>query len=101
MMISEIKRLSNVLDKFYANELNFRNHCYLRIAFDNTVNEKWDLKTRRPFVKYAAVSQLEQVLFLLKKYLEDKNILLFDNEKSLSYRENYKQMEESINPKLF
>lgn len=100
-MISEIKRLSNVLDKCYADELNFRNHCYLRIAFDNTINEKWDLKVKKPFVKFASDAELKCVLLLLNKYLSDKNSLLSDNEKSLLFRENQKWIEKIINPKLF
>lgn len=97
----EITVLSNVLDKHYNKELNFRNHCYLRIAFDATVQNKWDTKVGKPFTKYASEAQLQNALALLKGYLLDKQLLLIDNEKSLAFRENYKQIEQIRSPKLF
>lgn len=78
----DITVLSTVLDKHYNKELNFRNHCYLRIAFDATVNNKWDTKMGKPFTKYASETQLQSALALLKGYLLDKQLLLIDNEKS-------------------
>ena len=100
-IISEIKRLSNVLDKKYDNELDFRNHCYLRIAFDVTINEKWDNKVTKPFVKYATIIQLKNVLTLLNRYITDKDSLLTDNQKSLMFREKSKELQILNNPKLF
>ncbi|WP_395053252.1 acetyltransferase [Flavobacterium sp.] len=100
-LVKEIKRLSNLLDVKYNNELNFRNHCYLRIAFDATIGDKWDLKVKKPFVKNATEEQLTTVLQLLNKYIIDKNSLLFDNEKSLLFRENQKIIENKLNPELF
>lgn len=97
----DIIELSNVLDKHYNKEFNFRNHCYLRIAFDATVNSKWDTKLGKPFTKCASESQLESALALLKVYLLDKQVLLIDNEKSLAFRENNKQKEQIRSPKLF
>jgi len=97
----EITVLANVLDKHYNKELNFRNHCYLRIAFDATVNNKWDTKVEKPFTKYASEAQLQNALALLRGYLLDKQLLLIDNEKSLAFRENYKQIEQIRSPKLF
>jgi len=97
----DITVLSNVLDKHYKKELNFRNHCYLRIAFDATVNNKWDTKVGKPYTKYASEAQLQNALALLKGYLLDKQLLLMDNEKSLAFRENCKQIEQIRNPKLF
>ena len=85
-LISEIKKLSNQLDTQYNLELNFRNHCYLRIAYDNTVNNKWDITVKRPFTKYASEHQLETALNFLKLYLSDKKKLLNDNEISLAFR---------------
>jgi hypothetical protein len=93
--------LSNVLDKHYNKELNFRNHCYLRIAFDATVNNKWDTKVGKPFIQYASDAQLQSALALLKGYLLDKQLLLIDNEKSLAFRKNHKQIEQIRSPKLF
>ena len=85
-LISEIKKLSNQLDTQYNPELNFRNHCYLRIAYDNTVNNKWDIVVKKTFTKYASENQLETALNFLKLYLSDKKKLLNDNEKSLAFR---------------
>lgn len=85
-LISEIKKLSNQLDIKYNPELNFRNHCYLRIAYDNTVNNKWDIVVKRPFTKYASEHQLETALNFLKLYLSDQKKLLNDNEISLAFR---------------
>lgn len=86
IMTAEIKRLSNLLDKQYATELNFRNHCYLRIAYDRVVNNKWDLVVQKPFVKYADEDTLQRAIELLKLYVEDKKQLQADNEKSLEFR---------------
>ncbi|WP_309607862.1 acetyltransferase [Flavobacterium sp.] len=85
-LISELIKLSNQLDTQYNLELNFRNHCYLRIAYDNTVNSKWGIIIKRPFTKYASDDQLKNALTLLSSYLLDKVILLSDNEKSLAFR---------------
>ena len=88
-LATSIKKLANVLDKKYQLELNFRNHCYLRIAFDAVIEDKWDEKIKRPFVKFADVNQLLFVEKLLQKYILDKNQLLVDNIKSLGYRKKH------------
>lgn len=100
-LADDIIVLSNVLDKQYDKALNFRNHCYLRIAFDVTVNNKWDTKVEKPFIKYASEAQLQSALALLRGYLLDKQLLLIDNEKSLAFRKNCKQIEQTQSPKLF
>ena len=86
MLISTIKRLSNELDLQYSAELNFRNHCYLRIAYDNIVGNKWDVVIKRPFTKYATNNQLQNAAAALLLYKSDKKKLLTDNEKSLGFR---------------
>ena len=88
-LATNIKILANVLDKKYQFELNFRNHCYLRIAFDAVIEDKWDAQIQRPFVKFANVKQLFLVYKLLQKYIIDKDQLLADNIKSLIYRKKY------------
>ena len=100
-LISEIKRLSNLLDARYNNELNFRNHCYLRIAYDAVLQDKWDVKVNKPFVKYATENQLESAFALLKIYFSDKQQLLADNEKSLLFRQQYKNHTRDNDGKLF
>ena len=83
---NEIIRLSNLLDLQFATELNFRNHCYLRIAYDNTVKNKWNSVIEKPFIKNASDAALDNVLFLLNKYLLDKKILVLHNKISLEFR---------------
>ena len=84
---NEIIRLSNLLDAHYASELNFRNHCYLRIAYDNTVNNKWDNVVAKPFIKNASEDQLNSVVGLLKNYTINKDLLIKHNLLSLAFRQ--------------
>ena len=84
----EIKRLSNTLEKQFETQLNFKNHCYLRIAYDNTANNKWDNVIAKPFIKNANEMQLKNAVFLLNKYTSDKELLLKHNLKSLGFRKN-------------
>ena len=83
---NEIIRLSNLLDLKFATEMNFRNHCYLRIAYDNSVNNKWDNVIAKPFIKNANEEQLNNAAFLLNKYTSDKELLLKHNLISLTFR---------------
>ena len=101
LLSAEIKRLSNLLDAYYNTELNFRNHCYLRIAYDAVVHDKWDSKIKKPFIKNATENQLQNALALLNKYLSDKQMLLADNEKSLFLRQQYKNQTRDFAGKLF
>ena len=101
LLIENLKRLSNDLDSFYNKELNFRNHCYLRIAYDCTVDNKWDAIVQKPFIKFATNSQLNAATNLLNKYLIDKQQLLFDNEKSLAFRNQIKSKNSSNSKTLF
>ena len=84
---NEIIRLSNFLDAHYASELNFRNHCYLRIAYDNTINNKWDNVVAKPFIKNASEDQLYSVVGLLKNYTINKDLLIKHNLLSLAFRQ--------------
>ena len=101
MLCNEIKELSNLLDKKYNKEFNFRNHCYLRIAYGNTISDKWDNKINKPFVKYADETQLIHAVGLLNKYVLDKEILLLHNEKSLDYRRKHNKMKKVKTNTLF
>ena len=85
-LMKEISRLSNQLDEKFANELNFRNHCYLRIAYDNTVKNKWDNVIQKPFNKNATDEQLKNALLLLNSYVSNKKLLLKHNISSLQFR---------------
>jgi hypothetical protein len=77
--------IANILEKQYLN-LNFRNHCYLRIAYDNAVCDKWDNVVSRPFSKNASVYFQVVANENLKMYLEDKSLLIEHNQNSLKYR---------------
>ena len=83
---NEIKRLSNSLEKQFETRLNFKNHCYLRIAYDNTANNKWDNVLAKPFIKNANEAQLKNAVFLLNKYTSDRELLLKHNLVSLAFR---------------
>ncbi len=74
-------KLSNSLDKQYYAQGRFRNHCYLRIAYDKVCND-----VKRPFIEHAPVIKLHQALEYLQKYKVDYSILIEDNIQSLSYR---------------
>ena len=85
---SEIISLANLLDKQFAKEFNFKNHCYLRIAYDNAVNNKWDKAVNRPFIKNASAEQLKMVLAFLQCYSKNKDLLNKHNLLSLAFRKN-------------
>ena len=95
-LTEQVKKLSNELDVQYNAELNFRNHCYLRIAYDATVNDKWDVIVKRPFTKYATEVDLLKAITFLETYKKDKNVLLIDNDKSLSFRKKYLKQQITI-----
>ena len=47
-MKTNILKLAFELEKFYPSS-NFKHHCYLRIAYDNTVHCKWQEKVKKLF----------------------------------------------------
>lgn len=73
-----------VLPKKYR-RLNFENHCYRRIAYDNVLECKWKDKYST-FSKEASLEELENVLIHLHKYFANKNVLLRHNVQSIKYR---------------
>lgn len=101
VLVSDIKKLSNELEHQYCAEFNFRNHCYLRIAYDNTLNDKWDQLVMRPFTKFAATEQLLKAIQLLNAYTADKNKLLADNANSLAFRKKYEMPKTDKQTTLF
>ena len=78
-------QLANELEKQYP-DLNFRNHCYLRIAYDNAVDAKWDTVISRPFTAKASLTQVNTANWFLSLYKTDKYLLLEHNKISLKYR---------------
>ncbi|MDO1500302.1 acetyltransferase [Winogradskyella maritima] len=83
------KGLPEALEKSY-HKLNFDNHCYLRIALDNTFNAKWDNVIKRPAYKNLSKEKLERVVGLLQAYKTDLELLQSHNAKSLSWRKKLK-----------
>lgn len=79
------QNLPEKLAKQYAN-LRFDNHCYLRIALDNTFKAKWDTVIKRPAYKNLSGEQKNKVLSLLQKYQSDQELLLIHNQNSLRWR---------------
>lgn len=85
-----IKKLADELDLQYRDETTWRNHCYLRIAYDNAANNKWNTIIKSPFIEFATDKQLKDALSNLKIYKTNKTRLEADNKKSLEYREKAK-----------
>lgn len=100
-LILEIKKLSNDLVDFYKNRFNFRNHCYLRIAYDSAVENKWDKVVNKPFVKYANLEQLACVRDFLQDYFVNHNKLIANNINSLSIRNQNKSANKISENMLF
>lgn len=84
-MKEDILKLAFDLEKIYP-DLKFKHHCYLRIAFDNVVEDKWNNIIKSPFLKNCSVEELETVISLLDCYTVNKNMLLKHNNHSLNYR---------------
>ena len=84
--IETYQNLPEKLTEIYP-DLNFENHCYLRIALDNAVRAKWDTVLKRPAYKNLNQLQLQEVLSLLHKYQTDKSLLLHHNTLSLKWRQ--------------
>jgi hypothetical protein len=77
--------LGNELPKIHT-DLNFQNHCYWRIVLDRITSDRWNNKIASPAYKNLNTTQLSKVLEWLESYKTDRNQLLSDNKKSLSYR---------------
>ncbi|AUC78683.1 acetyltransferase [Nonlabens sp. MB-3u-79] len=77
--------LGNQLPNTYIH-LNFDNHCYWRIALDNTLFAKWKDVVPAPAYRNITEEQLDYVIHLLKNYLIDEQLLLEHNRISLAYR---------------
>ncbi|UZO80012.1 acetyltransferase [Aquimarina sp. ERC-38] len=79
------QHLPEELAKQYTN-LRFDNHCYLRIALDNTFKAKWDTVLKRPAYKNLSATEREEVLNLLKTYKTNEALLQEHNKNSLEWR---------------
>lgn len=81
-----IKQIANELDVLYTKKFFFRNHCYLRIAYDTVLNQKWSDCIKKPFIDNATETQLQKVINLLLVYKTNEAKLLIDNNNSLKFR---------------
>jgi hypothetical protein len=77
--------LGNELPEIHKH-LNFENHCYWRIALDNTLSAKWKDVIPAPAYKNLTKEQFSHVIQLLKSYKVDEELLLKHNCISLMYR---------------
>ena len=75
----------NALEKQYP-DLNFKNHCYWRIALDSVMGRKWDEVIPRPASKHLRENELKSVVHRLEAYHKSKALLLSDNAQSLKWR---------------
>lgn len=66
-------------------QLNFKDHCYWRMANDNACNNKWNKKVESPFYKNASDLTLKRSVETLNKMGELQTVFEL-NEKSLNYR---------------
>lgn len=82
---ANILLLAFSLEKQYS-ELNFKHHCYLRIAFDYTTQCKWDNVVKKPYLNNCGYAGFESIENILNIYKKDKTILLNHNQNSLKYR---------------
>lgn len=89
--------IANELEDVYP-EFTFKNHCYLRIAYDNVIQARWDKVIAKPFVIRANSSQVEEANQLLNLYKSDKELLLQHHKISLTYRNKIKWHQKKKQP---
>lgn len=78
-------KLGNLLEQEHSN-LQFKNHCYWRIANDYTCFGKWDTYIEGPFYKKANDLILRTSVNTLKSMLFDEDRINNLNQISLNYR---------------
>ncbi len=81
----EYKKLGNELPKLYPYK-SFQNHCYWRIALDNSVGGQWNKQISSPAYKNLTDEQLQKTLELLRLYNKDEKTLEKHNKQSLFCR---------------
>jgi hypothetical protein len=62
------------------------NHCFARIILDNVCGCEWYQVISKPAYKNMTTEQLECAIALGKQYLEDPDLCVTANEKSLAFR---------------
>ncbi len=82
-LVEDIKRLANdVLPALSVHhELPVsNNHCFLRIAYDNAVYQKWDQVVTAPFLNHATLEQLSAANAILQRlHAEPQASYAFNN----------------------
>lgn len=81
----DLMKAANKLVSLYPNK-NLQNHCYLRIAYDNVMKEKWDNVISKPFYKNAPLHKSFRARKILDDMLVSEKIVDELNEVSLSFR---------------
>ena len=81
----DILKLAFDLEKQYP-ELDFKHHCYLRIAYDNCVQDKWNNVIKASFLNNCSNDQLNITRSLLIIYKNNLDYLIQHNIISLNYR---------------
>ncbi|MEM1123438.1 MAG: hypothetical protein AAGJ18_23570 [Bacteroidota bacterium] len=66
-------------------QLNFQNHCYRRIAYDNVLGHKWT-ERYRVFTAECTKVEMEAVIERLERYKGNRGVLLGENAASLGWR---------------
>ncbi|MEM6316842.1 MAG: hypothetical protein AAF960_04190 [Bacteroidota bacterium] len=65
--------------------LDFQNHCYRRIAYDNALGQKWT-EQYQVFTAECTKVEMEAVIDKLERYKENQSVLLAENTASLRWR---------------
>lgn len=68
-LVGSIKQMANEVLPALSAQVEMpicRNHCFLRIAYDNAVSQKWDQVVTAPFLKHATLQQLSDANAILK-----------------------------------
>ena len=81
-------------------ELPFDDHCYLRMALDNTFSAQWDTKIPKPAYKNLNQPHKKQVLQFLNHSKKDHALILHHLLKSLKYRKECKETQLNLSLKL-
>lgn len=79
------KKYADELVTMYS-KLAFDNHCYMRMAYDLAIENKWDNVVQKPFYKNATDEQLQKAIGNMVLMSFDLDFVHKFNRKSLKYR---------------
>ncbi len=88
-LVNDIKRMVNEVlppQSASADMPVCRNHCFMRIAYDNAVGQKWDTVVKAPFLKNATMEQLSEARAILYRIADDPPVSHSLNDFSLFCR---------------